>query len=89
MKGVHGNTAEVEWSLFKPWWATFRGVAKRHIYLYLAQYKFKRNRRPQSALSRLETMIGFLYAYLSWLLAPLRFSASSPQCAIFYRCTKN
>lgn len=76
--GVHCNTAEAEWSLFKPWWATFRGVAKRHLYLYLAQYEFKRNRRHQSALSRLETMIGYLYAYLFWLFALLRFAPSLP-----------
>jgi transposase-like protein len=83
--GVHCNTAEAEWSIFKPWWATFRGTAKRHVYLYLAQYEFKRNRRHLSGLSRLETMISYLYAFLSWLLAPIRFSPSSHLCAIFYR----
>ena len=62
--GVHCNTAEAEWSVFKPWWATYRGVAKRHIYLYLAQYQFRRNRRHWSALDRLEEMIGFIDAYL-------------------------
>ena len=32
-----------------------------------AMYEFKRNRRHQSAFSRLETMIAYLYAYLAYL----------------------
>ena len=62
--GVPCNTAEGEWSVFKPWWATYRGVAKRHIYLYLAQYQFRRNRRHLTIIDRLNQMIGFVYAYL-------------------------
>ena len=34
---VHCNTAEGEWSIFKPWWRGFRGVAKRHAYRYLSE----------------------------------------------------
>jgi hypothetical protein len=30
--GVRCNTAEAEWSVFKPWQNEFRGVAKRNIY---------------------------------------------------------
>jgi hypothetical protein len=40
--GMHCNTAETEWSVFKTWWKNFRGVAKRHNYLYLMQYKLQR-----------------------------------------------
>lgn len=69
--GVHCNTAEAEWSVFRPWWATFRGVAKRYIHLYLAQYEYRRNRREWSALERLEEMIGFLFALLQHGLSQL------------------
>jgi hypothetical protein len=62
--GVHCNTPEAEWSIFRHWWATFRGVAKRYIHLYLAQYEYRRSRRKWSALERLEEMIGFLFALL-------------------------
>lgn len=83
--GVHCNTAEAEWSIFKPWWATFRGVAKRHIYLYLAHYQFQRNRRHWSALERLEEMIAFLYRFLYSFLFPSIQSPFVPLRAIFYR----
>jgi transposase-like protein len=86
--GVHCNTAEAEWSIFKPWWATYRGVAKRHIYLYLAQYQFRRNRRQLSAIERLEAMIGFIYAFLFRLffgsVSPFPFSLFF-QGATYYR----
>lgn len=83
--GVHCNTAEAEWSIFKPWWATFRGVAKRHIYLYLAHYEFQRNRRDCSAIERLEELIAFLYRFLSWFLFPAIQSPFIPLRAISYR----
>lgn len=85
--GVHCNTAEAEWSIFKPWWATYRGVAKRHVYRYLAQYQFRRNRRHLSAIERLEEMIGFVHAFLFRLFfgsfSPSLFPPSLP-CATFY-----
>lgn len=84
-EGVHCNTAEAEWSIFKPWWATFRGVAKRHIYLYLAQYEFWRNRRHLSALARLEAMIGFLWSFFGSRLFLLFPSPFSLRRAISYR----
>jgi transposase-like protein len=68
--GVHCNTAEAEWSIFKPWWATFRGVAKRYIHRYLAHYEFQRNRRECSAMERLTEMIGLLFRFLFRLLFP-------------------
>ena len=87
--GVHCNPAEAEWSVFRPWWVRFRGVAKRHIYLYLAQYEYWRNRRHWTPLERLEEMIGFLFAFLqkvatalSSVLAPL---PSLELCAVSYR----
>ena len=83
--GVHCNTAEAEWSIFKPWWATFRGVAKRHIYLYLAQYEFQRNRRDWSAIERLEELIGFLYRFLYWFLFSSVQSPFFPLRAISFR----
>lgn len=86
--GVHCNTAEAEWSVFKPWWATYRGVAKRHVYRYLGHYQFRRNRRHWSAIERLEEMLGFVYAFLFWFFfgsgSPSRISPFS-MCATFYR----
>jgi transposase-like protein len=67
--GVHCNTAEAEWSVFKPWWRRFRGVAKRHIYLYLTQYEFQRTYRDCSSLERLEMMLGFIFAFLERLFS--------------------
>ena len=83
-EGVHCNTAEAEWSIFKPWWATFRGVAKRKIYLYLAQYEFWRNRRDRSGLARLEEMIGFICSFLRLLLSQLILPPRLQLCAISY-----
>jgi transposase-like protein len=67
-EGVHCNTAEGEWSIFKPWWRRFRGVAKRHLYLYLTQYAFARTYRERSSIERLKMMLGFLYAFLDHVL---------------------
>ena len=36
-EGTHCNTAEGEWSIFKPWWRGFRSVAKRQTYRYLGE----------------------------------------------------
>lgn len=85
--GVHCNTAEGEWSVFKPWWATYRGVAKRYVHLYLAQYQFRRNRRHRTGIERLEEMIGFVYAYFVRLFfgsPPLSLFSLFSTRAIFY-----
>lgn len=71
--GAHCNTAEAEWSIFKPWWATFRGVSKKYAHRYLAQYQFERNRRQQSALERLHDMIALCYTFSSELFACYQF----------------
>jgi transposase-like protein len=59
-EGAHCNTAESEWSIFKPWWRSFRGIAKRHLYLYLNEYSFRRTCRRLSRLERTEAVMGFL-----------------------------
>jgi transposase-like protein len=58
--GTHCNTAEGEWSIFKPWWNGFRGVAKRHAYRYLSEYSFRRSHRSESRQKRLRRMIALL-----------------------------
>jgi len=59
-EGTHCNTAEAEWSIFKPWWRGFRGVAKRHAYRYLSEYSFRRSHRSDSRQTRLRRMIALL-----------------------------
>jgi transposase-like protein len=59
-EGTHCNTAEAEWSIFKPWWRGFRGVAKRHAYRYLSEYSFRRSRCPDSRQKRLRRMVALL-----------------------------
>lgn len=61
VEGVHCNTAEAEWSVFKPWWNTFCGVAKRNIYHYLSEYSFRRSHLEESRQSRLERIMALLY----------------------------
>lgn len=75
--GVHCNTAEAEWSVFKPWWRRFRGVAKRYIYLYLTQYEFARTYRDLSSSRRLKMMLGSLYVILEQLFSA-HFASYSP-----------
>lgn len=65
--GTHCNTAEAEWSVFRHWWATFRGVSKRYAHLYLAQYEYERHRRYCSQMERLHELIGFCYALWRWV----------------------
>jgi hypothetical protein len=60
---VRCNTAKEEWSIFKPWWRRFQGVAIRYLYLYLTQYAFARTYRERSSIERLKMMLGFLYAF--------------------------
>jgi transposase-like protein len=57
--GAHCNTAEAEWSVFRTWWRTFRGVAKRYAYRYLATYAYQRNQRDASSIKRLHKVISF------------------------------
>ena len=57
---VHCNTAEGEWSIFKPWWRGFRGVAKRHAYRYLCEYSFRRSHREESRQKWLRRMVALL-----------------------------
>ena len=64
-EGAHCNTAESEWSIFKPWWRRFRGIAKRYLHLYLSHHSFRRtyrdrSRRDRSRIERTQAMIGFL-----------------------------
>jgi hypothetical protein len=70
--GVHCNTAETEWSVFKPWWNRFRGVAKRNIYHYLSKYSLRRSHRTESRQRRLERIMALLYAGGKGLSSPNR-----------------
>jgi len=59
-EGAHCNTAESEWSVFKPWWRTFRGLAKRNLYLYLSEHSFRRSHRHLSRKERIEAVMSLL-----------------------------
>jgi transposase-like protein len=59
-EGTHCNTAEGEWSIFKPWWRGFRGIAKRHAYRYLSEYSFRRSHREETRQKRLRRMVALL-----------------------------
>ncbi len=50
--GVHINTVEGEFSVFRPWMATYRGISKENLYLYCAQYNFLRNTRKENRVAR-------------------------------------
>lgn len=56
-EGIHTNTVEGEFSVFRPWWATYRGVSKEHTYLYCAQYQLLRNTRHFDRIQRATTML--------------------------------
>ena len=62
---AHCNTAESEWSVFKPWLRTFRGLAKRHLYLYLSEHSFQRSHRHLSWQERTEVVLGLMKFF--WL----------------------
>lgn len=66
-EGAHCNTAEGEWSIFKPWWRSVRGVAKRNAYLYLSEYSFRRTHREESRPQRLRRMIALLRSGFEWV----------------------
>jgi transposase-like protein len=65
-EGAHCNTAEGEWSIFKPWWRRFRGIAKRYLHLYLSHHSFRRTYRGESRIERTRSMIGFLILGVFW-----------------------
>ncbi|MGB9671614.1 MAG: transposase [Candidatus Norongarragalinales archaeon] len=54
---VHTNTVEAEFSVFRPWNATFRGYSKENIHLYTAHYNFLRNNRHLDRAQRTVTML--------------------------------
>jgi len=49
---VHTNTVESEFSIFRPWTATFRGYSKEHTHLYTAHYNLLRNTRHLDRVQR-------------------------------------
>lgn len=55
--GVHTNTVEGEFSVFRPWAATFRGYSKENIHLYMAHYNFLRNNRHLDRVQRTLSML--------------------------------
>ena len=50
--GIHTNTVEAEFSVFRPWMATYRGISKENLYLYCAQYNFLRNTKEEDRARR-------------------------------------
>jgi len=54
---VHTNTVEAEFSIFRPWNATFRGYSKEKLHLYTAHYNFLRNNRHLNRTQRTLTML--------------------------------
>jgi transposase-like protein len=55
---VHINTAEAEFSVFRPWIRTYRGVSKEKLYLYCSHYQFLRNNRRVDRIERALSMFG-------------------------------
>lgn len=55
--GVHTNTVEGEFSVFRPWSATFRGYSKKNIHLYMAHYNFLRDNRHLDRVQRTISML--------------------------------
>ncbi|WP_353830130.1 IS1595 family transposase [Methanothrix sp.] len=58
--GVHINTVEAEFSIYRPWMATFRGVSKKNLYLYTAHYQFIRLNREMNPVGRMLAMVKLL-----------------------------
>lgn len=54
--GVHTNTVEAEFSVFRPWMATYRGISKENLHLYCAQYNFLRNTKEEDRAGRTAAM---------------------------------
>ena len=55
--GIHTNTVEAEFSIFRPWWATYRGVSKEHTYLYCSHHQLLRNTRNMDRVQRVELIL--------------------------------
>lgn len=55
---IHVNTAEAEFSLFRPWLRTYRGVSKKRLYLYCSHYQMLRNARKMGRVERTLSMLG-------------------------------
>lgn len=54
---IHTNTIEAEFSVFRPWIATYRGVSKERLYLYCSHYQFLRETRTVDTASRTSLML--------------------------------
>jgi transposase-like protein len=54
---VHTNTVEAEFSVFRPWSATFRGINKENSHLYTAHYNFLRNNRRMDRVHKTVAML--------------------------------
>jgi len=54
---VHINTVEAEFSVFRPWNATFRGYSKEKTHLYTAHYNYLRNTRHMDRVRRTLAML--------------------------------
>ncbi|MGB9923824.1 MAG: IS1595 family transposase [Methanothrix sp.] len=63
--GVHINTVEAEFSIYRPWMTTFRGVSKEDLYLYTAHYQFIRLNREMNPIGRMLAMVKLLH--ILWL----------------------
>ena len=50
--GIHINTVEAEFSIFRPWWETYRGVSKERAYLYCSHYQLLRNTKNMDRVQR-------------------------------------
>lgn len=75
-EGVYCNTAEAEWSIFKPWWNIFRGVAKRYVYKYLSEYSFRRSDRKENRQRRLERVVALLHVGVGLVAAGSQIQAA-------------
>jgi transposase len=54
---VHTNTVEGEYSVFRPWLRTYRGVSKEKTHLYTAHYNVTRNNRHIDHTQRAVQMV--------------------------------
>lgn len=57
---VHENRAEALWSLWRPYMATFRGVAQRNLSAYARAFQFRRNHRHLGAFGRMVLVVNRL-----------------------------
>lgn len=54
---VHINTVEGEYSVFRPWLRTYRGISREKTHIYAAHYNFLRNTRRMDHAQRAVQMI--------------------------------